>query len=114
MPQPNEGGGPCDHERGLVEDERQDEGLVQGQAKGDARRRMPELGRPIGVAVLFEAGMGAARPLGRWQCACEKTFILEAGCVAGEDNYSFWRLAVLPAAGRCRRWTCRPLALLPA
>ena len=27
--------------------------------------------------------MGAARPLGRWQCAGEKTFILEAGCVAG-------------------------------
>ena len=41
--------------------------------------------------------MGAARPLGRWLCAGEKTFILVAGCVAGEDNYSFWRLAVLPA-----------------
>ena len=42
--------------------------------------------------------MGAARPLGRWQCAGEKTFILEAGCVAGEDNYSF--LEVGYVAGR--------------
>ena len=32
--------------------------------------------------------MGAARPLGP-----------AAGCVAGEDSYSFWRLVVLPAAG---------------
>ncbi|KAE8810455.1 putative DBINO protein [Hordeum vulgare] len=31
----SEGGGPCDHERGLDEDEREDEELVRGQAEGD-------------------------------------------------------------------------------
>ena len=49
----SEGGGPCDHERGLVEDERQDEGLVRGQAEGNVRRRRPELGRPIGRGRFF-------------------------------------------------------------
>ena len=51
------------------------------------------------MPFFLEAGMGAARPLGRWLCVGEKTFILMAGCVAGEDNYSFWRLVVLPAPG---------------
>ena len=96
----SEGGGPFDHERGLVEDERQDEGLVRGQAEGDARSRRPELGRPIGRGRSF------------WRLAWVPPARWAAGCVL-ERKHSFWWPAVLPVRTTIHfgGWLCcRPLA----
>lgn len=55
-----------------------------------------------------------------WAAGCvpaRNRFILEVDCVVGEQNYSFWRLAVLPAASCVageQNYLFWRLAVLPA